>query len=287
MKFSEREGITKARGEIQLDNMDTALKNRLWNALDLYYWKIFRDSGDYYDLTKNFEDIYPFLTKLYHFHFKIPVDTIPELWEDAIDQMRKYYFKFKWYEVYDFIEYTANNYKDKELNRRFMKACDKILEREMSAYRFVDKKISKITLKIEIETIEEAIESPFKNVNNHLENALKLMSDRKKPDYRNSIKESISAIEAICRLIIGKESTTLGKALDIIERKKIVDLSPALKQAFDKLYGYTCSTDGIRHAFSDKEIKTDFEEAKFMLVSCSAFVNYLKIKTSKAGLEIG
>lgn len=285
MKFSEREGFTRAREEIQLNDMDSALRNRIWNALDLFYWSI----GEKLDKTLYFPQmghIYSLFIKLYHHHFKIPVDTLPQEWTDAIKTLRDFYFKAKWYEVYDFIEFVANEYNDREVSQNFKKACNTILESEMSAYRFVGNEIAKITSGTEIETIEEALQSPFSNVNKHLENALKLMANRKTPDYRNSIKESISAIEALCRLIIGEESATLGKALDIIERKGILDLSPALKQAFDRLYGYTCSEDGIRHAFSDKKIKADFEEAKFMLVSCSAFVNYLKIKISKAGLKI-
>jgi hypothetical protein len=32
-----------------------------------------------------------------------------------------------------------------------------------------------------------------------------------------------------------------------------------------------------------EESTVDFDDAKFMLVSCSAFVNYLAAKSSKAG----
>jgi len=59
-----------------------------------------------------------------------------------------------------------------------------------------------------------------------------------------------------------------------------------LKKGFSNLYGYTSSAEGIRHALLE-EAKLNFEDAKFMLVSCSAFVNYLIAKTSKAGIKIG
>ena len=51
-----------------------------------------------------------------------------------------------------------------------------------------------------------------------------------------------------------------------------------------QLYGYTSDADGIRHALLD-ESDLDFEDAKFMLVSCSAFTNYLKGKAIKAGID--
>jgi len=52
-------------------------------------------------------------------------------------------------------------------------------------------------------------------------------------------------------------------------------LHPALREALEKLYGYAGDDDGIRHALSDKS-DLDSHDAKFMLVACSAFVNYLR-----------
>ena len=49
---------------------------------------------------------------------------------------------------------------------------------------------------------------------------------------------------------------------------------PSPKGAFDKLYGYTSDADGIRHALLEED-KVTFEQAKFMLVVCSAFTNYV------------
>ena len=58
-----------------------------------------------------------------------------------------------------------------------------------------------------------------------------------------------------------------------------------MKEAFIKLYHYTSGADGIRHAIGLlEEPNLSFEDAKFMLVSCSTFINYLISKASKAGL---
>ena len=82
----------------------------------------------------------------------------------------------------------------------------------------------------------------------------------------------------MCKLIAKSESVTLGEALNIIKNKGNVEIHPALLDAFNKLYGYTSSADGIRHALTNEKVKVGFEEAKFMLVMCSAFTNYLKYK---------
>lgn len=86
-------------------------------------------------------------------------------------------------------------------------------------------------------------------------------------------------------LVAGSSSATLGRALSELDKNKTVNMHPALREAFQKLYGYTSDADGIRHALL-KDSNLDFEDAKFMLVSCSAFINYLKSKAAKAGLDL-
>ena len=54
-----------------------------------------------------------------------------------------------------------------------------------------------------------------------------------------------------------------------------VEIHGGLKSAFNTLYGYTSDANGIRHAGNIGGPSSTFEEAKFMLVSCSAFINYL------------
>jgi len=110
------------------------------------------------------------------------------------------------------------------------------------------------------------------------------LSDKTNPDYRNSIKESISAVESLCRLISGSNEATLGDALKKIEKKNEFKMHSALKNAFSNLYGWTSDAQGIRHSLMD-EPNLQFDDAKFMLVSCSAFIHYLIIKTSQAGIS--
>jgi HPt (histidine-containing phosphotransfer) domain-containing protein len=64
---------------------------------------------------------------------------------------------------------------------------------------------------------------------------------------------------------------------------EVLGIHHALKKGFSLIYGYTSDEGGIRHAMIG-ENKCDFDDAKYMLVSCSAFLNYLAGKASKAGL---
>ena len=283
--FSQRKGLKPVKAIMQIDYIDNDLRNGLWDALTLFYWDKMRTC---YHLSSE-KDINWLIRSLWHNYFKYPLDTLDDIWAHTYNQLRNYFFDCSWNEVYDFIEFIANNYKDvygdTSVNEKFTDFTNHILGREVSAYRFVDRRIAQITSEKEIAEIEEALTetTPLKPVHDHLKTSLELLTIRKSPDYRNSIKESISAIEAICNLISKNGKATLGQALKEIEKK--VELHPALKKAFDNLYGYTNDADGIRHALLD-ESNLDFEDAKFMLVSCSAFTNYLITKSSKAGIKI-
>ena len=74
----------------------------------------------------------------------------------------------------------------------------------------------------------------------------------------------------------------LGPALAKLEKSGAIH--PALKQAFEKLYGYTNDEKGIRHAqLNDPSNVTD-HEAVFMLGACASFVTYLINRAREAGV---
>lgn len=279
MRFSQRHGLTPIKSVIQVDAMDDELRNGLWNAFFSIYVE-YVNSG-YYPF--NYSEAAKLVRKIWRDFYKEAVDTIPEYFPEIRERMRKRFYSAEWYKVYDFIEFIADNTPERK-SHDFINACNSVLEKEVSAYRFVGGQLTKITSEQEIIAIEEALRStePLVTVKEHLKTALSLLSDRKSPDYRNSIKESISAVESLSNLISGAKST-LGQALKVVETK--VALHPALKNSFDSLYGYTNDASGIRHALLD-EPNLNFEDAKFMLVSCSGFVNYLIAKAAKAGITL-
>lgn len=287
--FSQRQGFKPVKSIIQIEGMDEELRNSLWNALIIFYWKKLEKltyldyDGDYRDTS--IAHLCLLIKKIWFSYFKFPLDFLPESTDDLYQLIRKYFFDCKWNEAYDFVEFIAGNYPDQNLNNKFTKFCNDILEKELSAYRFIDKIISPITSEVELGEIEKAlaIQDNLKPVYTHLRNALNLLSKKESPDYRNSIKESISAVEAICQLITSDNKATLGKALKEIEKN--IGIHPSFKSALDKLYGYTSDAEGIRHALLE-ESTLEFEDAKFMLVVCSAFTNFLISKSLKSGISL-
>lgn len=158
----------------------------------------------------------------------------------------------------------------------FSSAFNAVFEKEYVGYRFINRIIMKITSNDEIEAIEDATKTPYNVVNNHLLKAQTFLANRENPDYENSIKESISAVEALCAILtdVKGANSSLGKTLDKLESKNI-KIHVSLKEGFKKLFGYTSDANGIRHAGDIGGAASTFNEAKFMLVTCSAFINYL------------
>lgn len=187
---------------------------------------------------------------------------------------------FNWFEIYDFIDIHISFLTDNERDTR-IKQYNELLEQEKAGYRIVAGEVAPLTNKSEIESIEQATKTPYVSVNQHIKKALAFYADIKNPDYENSVKESISAVEAMCCIITGMSgaNATLGKALKKLKENG-VHIHSAMESAFSALYGYTSDENGIRHGGIDFT-NVPSEDAKYMLVSCSAFVNYLIEKWSK------
>jgi len=285
MKFSERKGYTQVKN-LQLESINEDLTNSLWTII-------------YSEIISNEHNRNKLFLNIWCNFYKKPIDTFPKeeynmilLKKDPIENIvniiRTKFYNSKWFEKYDFLEFLGD-YLSKiyaEPNP-FIISCNKVLEREKAAYRFVNYDIVQITEKVEIAEILEAVNHPIDSVKAHITQALDLISDRKNPDYRNSMKESISAIEAICKLITNEPNTTLGRALNYIQNNMInFGLHNDLIEAYKKLYHYTSDSDGIRHSIKDKPNVT-FNDAKYFLVICSAFVNYLVALSNNANISLG
>lgn len=269
--FSQRRGLKPVSEVIQLEGMNRDLKNSLWNVLSENFLLEYSDTvKNHYGFSYNSKDIETYIKHLWKDFFKYQLDDLPIY--NIVGDIRSKYNYFNWNEVYDFLEFTINYLESVEL----VEEVNLVLEKELSGYRFIEGVFAEITDEREIEILQEEIsDTDFPAVSRHLQRALELMSDRENPDYRNSIKESISAVESLAKEITRKPEATLGQALKVLEGSK--NLHPALKDSFLKLYGYTSDEGGIRHAMLTEPDLT-LADARFFLLSCTSFINYLKSK---------
>lgn len=284
MNFSQRYGYKPIRDIIQIESMDEPLRNGLWSLLKLFVWDRAQHSsgmyGGYHLNGHGNEQLQTLCQRLWFTYFKKPLDQLSSDWTEVLEQLRTYFFKSSWHEAYDFIEFVTNNYERYDFKADFTSACNRLLEKEMAGYRLAGGLVTRITEPQELAEIEEAIDSGRGPASQHLRRALELLSDRTGPDYRNSVKESISAVESLVARTVGTDKGTLGQLIKKLECD--IGLHPALRTAFTSLYGYTSDESGIRHALTEID-KVDFHDAKFMLVVCSAFVNVVRGKIPAEG----
>jgi hypothetical protein len=270
--FGERQGFKPIANTLQVGSMNVALRNSLWNVLQSEFLLKYRDLGDIHDVTYCGSSVDNFFQWWWSDRLKKQLDQLDSYSSQRINYLRIVFDTGQWYDVLSCLELIVNYFKSPAL----VEKTNHVLERELSGFRFVGGVFVDITTEQEIEMLEEALsDQEFYGSSKHLRRALELLSDRKNPDYRNSIKESISAVESLCKEIVGKPNADLGEALKTLESSK--HLHGALKGAFMKLYAYTSNEDGIRHAMLEEPDLTA-DDAKFFLLSCTSFINYLKSK---------
>ena len=85
------------------------------------------------------------------------------------------------------------------------------------------------------------------------------------------------------KVLTGDSAATLGAALNVIASQG--GMHGALKASLSSLYGYTSDAEGIRHAMLEESTLTQ-ADAKFMLVACTAFINYMLTKTAERSVPV-
>lgn len=276
--FSERKGLIQFSDIVQTDSLNDRTRNKIYSAIQDIFTSL--DSNMVGLKNKFCEYFYEEILSLTKNHIPRSHNSYcPYDYGKIFESIYEMILSYDYNEVFDLIEgmiKTFNYVDDKnpfKINHKediFINRINSIFVNENVNYKIINGLITDIVGKEEINSINETINNSDKVVSNHFKKALELLYKTK--DYDNSIKESITAVESICQIITGNNKATLGDGL----KKLKEDIHPALKTAFEKLYGYTSDANGIRHANGIGEGNSTFSEARYMLISCSAFINYLK-----------
>jgi hypothetical protein len=298
LSFSQRMGMEPVKKSIQIEGMDEKLRVCIYNGLYEFLYNYIKTKGNESLLKKIWKEFWFYQTDKYpkgemhnsghgivtYFNHKF----------DAI--FEKYFFSGEtlWGKIYDLLEFVNlklegdANIALENYRKVYLNLVNNSLELGSSGYTFINGFISPITNKEEIIEIQAVFDNtkPFTALfgcNTHLTTALQLLSNRENPDYRNSIKESISAVEFICKKISSKK--TLGDSSK--KMRSIPKFNPFILDSMEKLYTFSNKV-GARHAIPNEEdaYEVDLEDARYMLVSCSAFINYLIVKAEKAGIDL-
>lgn len=291
--FSHKNNMNNIYDYIQIDSLSSRTRNLIFDVIklldDILPYKVNKSNGTggWYTSTiydKRNEFIKYYYTELLSLT-ELDIPKSNSIYDDKysdkmfLKSIKENIQQCEYNEVFDLIIGIYNFLLDKDKKTRinFVKNINIVFRKENVNYTLIEGSIVDIVNKEELKSLEDLINSKYNNVSGHISKAISLLYNKEKPDYENSIKESISAVEAMCQIITENDKATLGQALKILKK----DIHPALNAAFDKLYGYTSDVGGIRHANGLGNEKSTFAEAKYMLLSCSAFVNYLLEESNK------
>ncbi|MBE0433326.1 hypothetical protein IBX73_07665 [candidate division WOR-3 bacterium] len=266
MLFSERHGYKKIDEKLLWEKMPDYLRKRIWNVFDAH---IFMHIDSLCHLKRMTDTVVDFIRIFWERFLKGDMSNVRyENPSVLCDYMKEAFGKFEWHEVYDFIEFFASNFKDKDTMRLVLDGVNRVLEEDRAPYRIISGIVAPLTSEEEIKEIEKALSIPDKYApaRVHISKSLELFSKRPDPDYPNSIKESISAVESLAKIITGKEKSLSA----LIEQLPIHE---AMKRGFKELYDWT--SDEARHGRTGKPISCDESEARYMLITSSAFINYV------------
>lgn len=291
--FSERIGKPTCITTVQLNEFDdhtrTQISNQLFKLLDYIFSNQDEYSvGMYQDPASNMGSDFCKALRADVLGYSVFLHSFDIIrWDREFDRIDNVIAQAPYNEVLDVIEYCyywVTHRSDPLIKTTWKNAFNMLFRQEYVGYRFVSDQIVPVTDELEIREIEQACKTPFDGARTQLQKALGFLSDRENPDYKNCVKESISAVESVCKVISGNEKATLKDALNSLISNGM-NIHGSLKSATLALYGYASDEGGIRHAERETESTVTFEEAKFMMVTCSATVNYLVAEYGKHGTE--
>ena len=277
LTFSQRYGYEPLPEPMRLEEISNDLRRDVWNIIYSYMQAISENFLSY-DLEKR-----KIQAAIGRYH-KRPQSRIDTSYDNFIQDMENIIMRHDFNRILDFIEISIE---EKFISERLAQRIKDLFEKHGAAYwldiscfpcRFVPS-ASKEQGEATQHALETLREDGMDGAATHLRQAAEHIGARQ---YADAITDSIHAVESVARNIDPKASTTLGPALKSLEDAGLLN-HPALKQAFEKLYGYTNTEQGLRHALRDKDAAdVGLDEAMFMFGACASFAAYLTQKHRQA-----
>lgn len=272
--FSQRNGYVSSNDCIIRESLPDQILNAIHNAFtDLqskyniwpsYYENIDADFGRYYLNLRTQNNQHKIFSPLKY------VDCDELEWYEKIDV-------FEWTFTYLFCHLPSEYIQSL---KKCIRNLNKELERHHYAYRVIDGLFIEVCSDIELQCVERTLSCENDNIKTHLHRAISVISPaQKEPDYRNSIKESISAVGSYFRTNWG--GNTLGEAIKELKKRYPNKINRFILNSIENLYKYTNQPNtGIRHELLKQNDVPTYTDAIFMLVNSCNIINYLTSKFS-------
>jgi len=278
LTFSEAQAYEPLPQQIQLGQVSEEFRNYIWSIL----YEYIRIHCENYRSAKN--DSWYSICKYFHVFFvNDPVDTFPDkgnwyydgAWKPYILRYKPLFLQeLSFNKLFDAIQVVMRH---PECPHEFVATVSGIFKICRLSY-MIDREIKTIIPAVTkqegqalLGAMRELRSAGLGGAAEHLRKAVDAINGG---HWGDSVRESIHAVESVARLLDPDASRTLRPALDSLEQRG--GLHPALRGAFNNLYGYTSNEQGIRHALLDNtQAKVGQDEAMFMLGACASFASYL------------
>ena len=278
--FSQRYGYEPLPEPMRPEELSSDLRREIWNEVR----ELLLEKRKYFSSFYFEGQAARFIERVLGRHTKQPEDTISTDYDHVLSIFKNSILSVEFNHVLDLIEIMVN---DRYITEDFLERMKNSFEQHSAAYwldtsqqpyRFVPR-ASKEQGEATQQAIETIRESNLEGAAAHLRQATEHINAQQ---YADSITDSIHAVESAARMIDLEASKTLGPALNSLEKAGVLK-HPALKAAFEKLYGYTSNEQGIRHALLEQDSPdVGLDEAIFMFGACASFAAYLAQKNRQA-----
>ena len=282
LTFSQRYGYEPLPEPMRLEHISEALRRDIWNSVRAH---LLKRRTFAYGATFFKEKEKRFIERVLGRPEKTPESRVSTDYEEVMNKFEHIMMSGCFSRILDFLEVVFD---EMEFPDIFAEQIKDLFKRHAAAY-WLDLsqrpyRFSPSASQEQAEATQQAIETirrgGMDGAATHLRQAAGHVNAGQ---YTDSIADGIHAVESVARMMDSNSSKTLGPALGSLERAGVLK-HPALRRAFDTLYGYTNTEQGIRHALLDKDsADVGLSEAIFMLGACASFAAYLSEKHRQVG----
>ena len=282
LTFSQRYGYEPIPEQMRLEEISVDLRRELWNTVRELVLSMRSTLGYGYYFPDREKRI---IERIIGKYKRTPESKVSTDYDDVITHFETAFYSLEFNKLLEMLEVIINH---KEVRDYYSERIRHLFEVHGAAYwldtsrlpyRFIpstSKEQGEATRQA-IETVEQSGIAP--GATTHLRKAVEHLNAGR---YAESISDSIHAVESVARVIDPNANRKLSSALDSLETAGLLN-HPALKSAFNNLYGYTSDEQGIRHALLERDAAdVGLDEAIFMFGACASFAAYLVNKHQKA-----
>lgn len=282
LTFSQRQGYEPLPEPMKLEEISSDLRREIWNAIRERLIEKRSLGASYYFAQTEARVIERIIGKF----LKIPESQVSTEYGKVMLRCEQVCLSLPFNKLLEFIEAFVN---DRAVDNELAVRIRSLFETHGAAYRLdLSRQIHHfvpIASKEQGEATRQAVEIVEQGgiapgAVTHLRQAVEHLNEGR---YVDSIRESIHAVESVARVIDPEANRNLSAALKSLERAGLLR-HPSLREAFAKLYGYTCDEEGVRHALLERDTAdVDVDDALFMYGACASFAAYLVNNHQKAG----